>query len=154
MTLGFYFIGCRLGTCDALVVGPIRIFPRRSIKPSLHLVQGTFGVFTLCQCIPEVGLLFVEKLRVATNCLGPMGRVWITLNLAERWWWLSHCRNWSMWVGFLYTVMDRIPSGSCFTMVSKKGMDPSSLLVSTVNWMAGSMLLMCCRNSCYGFPYG
>ena len=48
-------------------------------------------------------------------------RVWITLNFAERWWWLSHCRYWSMWVGFLYTVIDRVPSASGFTMVSKKG---------------------------------
>ena len=75
-------------------------------------------------------------------------RVWMTLTLAERWWWLSHCRYWSLWVGFLYTVIDRGPSTSDFTMVSKKGMVPSSLLVSTVNWMAGSTLLMCWRKSC------
>ena len=53
-----------------------------------------------------------------------------------------------MWVGFPYTVIDRVPSASGFTMVSKKGMAPSSLLVSTVNWMAGSTPLMCCRKSC------
>ena len=40
-------------------------------------------------------------------------------------------------MGFLYTVMDRLPSTSGFTMVSKKGMEPSSLLSSTVNFMAG-----------------
>ena len=72
----------------------------------------------------------------------------ITLNLAERLWWLSHCRYWSVWVGFLYTVMDRPPFSSCFTMVSKKGMEPSSLLSSTVNFMAGSTLLMCWRKPC------
>ena len=33
--------------------------------------------------------------------------------------------------------MDREPSTSGFTIVSKKGMDPSSLLSSTVNLMAG-----------------
>ena len=27
-------------------------------------------------------------------------RVWMTLKLAERWWWLAHCRYWSVWVGF------------------------------------------------------
>ena len=47
-------------------------------------------------------------------------RVWITLNLAERWWWLSHCRYWSVCVGFLYTDMDREPSTSGLTIVSKK----------------------------------
>ena len=95
-----------------------------------------------------MGILFVEKLRIAVCCLGPMGEVWISLNLAERWWWLSHCKHWSVWVGFLYTVIDRFPLASGLTMMSKKGMAPSPLLFSTANWMAGSKLLMCCRKSC------
>ena len=33
-------------------------------------------------------------------------RVFITLYLAERWWWLPHCRYWSVWVHFLYTVIE------------------------------------------------
>ena len=33
--------------------------------------------------------------------------------------------------------MDSVPSASGLTMVSKKGMDPSSSLSSTVNLMAG-----------------
>ena len=75
-------------------------------------------------------------------------RVLMTLYSAERWWWLSHCKYWSMWVGFLYIVVDSLPSISGFTMVSKKGMAPSSLLFSTVNCMARSTLLMCCRKFC------
>ena len=43
-------------------------------------------------------------------------RMWITLNLAERWWWLSHYRYWSVWVGFLYTVIDKAPSGMLMHM--------------------------------------
>ena len=74
--------------------------------------------------------------------------VWITLDLAESWWWLFHCRYWSVWVGFLCTVIDSFPSASGLKMVSKKGMASSSLLFSTVNWMAGSTLLMCCMKSC------
>ena len=74
-------------------------------------------------------------------------RVWMTLNLAERWWWLSHCRYWSVCVGFLYTDMDREPSAFGLTIISKKGMDPSSLS-STVNLMAGSTLLMCWSKPC------
>ena len=31
-------------------------------------------------------------------------RVCITLNLTERWWWLSHCKYWSVCVVFLYTL--------------------------------------------------
>ena len=89
-----------------------------------------------------------EQLRITAHSL-PLGeRVLITLNLAERLWWLFHCRYWSVWVGFLYTVMDRPPFFSGFTMVSKKGMEPSSLLSSTVNFMAGSTQLMCWRKSC------
>ena len=75
-------------------------------------------------------------------------RVLITLNLAERLWWLSHCKYWSVWVGFLHTVMDRLPFTYGFTMVSKKGMEPSSLLSSTVNFIAGSTLFMCWRKPC------
>ena len=71
VTIGFDFIGRRLGTGSALVVSPIRSLPRRPFKSSLHLVQSLFGIFALCYCIPEVGLLFAEKLRIATNCLGP-----------------------------------------------------------------------------------
>ena len=44
--------------------------------------------------------------------------------------------------------MDREPSASGLTIVSKKGMDPSSLLSSTVNLMAGSTLFMCWRKPC------
>ena len=51
-------------------------------------------------------------------------------------------------MGFLYTVMDREPSTSGLTIVSKKGMEPSSLLSSTVNLMAGSTLFMCWRKLC------
>ena len=39
--------------------------------------------------------------------------------------------------------MDREPSTSGLTIVSKKGMDLSSLLSSTVNLMAGPTLLIC-----------
>ena len=31
---------------------------------------------------------------------------------------LFHCRCWSMWVGFLYTVIDSLPSASGLTIVS------------------------------------
>ena len=44
--------------------------------------------------------------------------------------------------------MDRLPFSSGFTMVSKKGMEPSSLSSSIVNFMAGSTLFMCWRKPC------
>ena len=74
VTFGFSFFGSKLGTCGALVVSPIRSLTGRFIEPSLHLVQSPFGVFTFGQCFPEMGLLFLEKLRIAAYCLGPMGK--------------------------------------------------------------------------------
>ena len=74
VTLGFNFVGSKLGTCGALIVNPIRNLHRWLVKPFLHLVQSPIGLFTLGKCLPEVDLLFVEKLRIATYHLGPMGK--------------------------------------------------------------------------------
>ena len=101
-TLGFNFIGSRLGTCCALVVSPIRSLTGRFVMPSLHLVQSPFwGI-----CIRFSAFLrWVFSLWRSSGLLHTVWalweRVWITLNFAERWWWLSHCRYWSVWVGFL-----------------------------------------------------
>ena len=74
-------------------------------------------------------------------------RVLITLYLQARLWWLSHCRYWSVWVGFLYTLVVNVPSSWGVTKMSKKGIEPSCLCSSVVNCMAGSTEFMCCRNS-------
>ena len=141
MTLDFNFIGNRLGTCSALAVSPIIDLTGKPGKSFLHLVQSPFWVFTIGKCFPEMLHFFLEKLRIATNSVGPLCEsTLITLCLAERWWWLSHCKYWSVCVGFLYTVIDSLPSVSGFTVVSQKEMAPSSLLFSTVNSMAWSTL--------------
>ena len=129
------------------------------VPPSLTCLVDLLSLFsTLSKA--HLGYLHLVRafLRCSFSCWSNSGllhtvealwdRVWITLNLAERWWWLCHCKYWSVCVGFLYTVMDRVPSASGLTIVSKKGMDPSSLLSSTVNLIAGSTLLMCWRKSC------
>ena len=51
-----------------------------------------------------------------------------------------------MCVGFLYTEVLKVLSGCMVTSVSKKGSDPCCV-GSTVNWMCGSWLLMCCSRS-------
>ena len=71
----------------------------------------------------------------------------ITLYLLAMAWWLSHCKYWLVWVGFLYTVVDRLPSFFGVTKVSRKGMDPSALVVSAVNFIFSSMSLMWLKNS-------
>ena len=73
MTLGFDFIGSWLGACSALVVSPIIDLPGGPVNPFLYLVQSPFWVFTLGECLPEMIHFFVEKLRIATHCCGPMG---------------------------------------------------------------------------------
>ena len=56
-------------------------------------------------------------------------RVLITLNVADRWWQLSHCKYKSVYVGFLYTDVRRESSGCGITIVSRKGMDPSAFSI-------------------------
>ena len=148
MTLTLNFSGGSRGTVSTLVINLISGLTGGLVKPFLHFVQAHLGYLHLVRAF----------LRCSFSCLSSSGllhtvsalweRVLMTLNLAERLWWLSHCKYWSVWVGFLYTVMDRLPSTSGFTMVSTKGMEPSSLLSSTVNFIAGSTLFMCCRKPC------
>ena len=68
-------------------------------------------------------------------------KVLTTLYFAAMVWWLSHCRYKSVWVGFLYTLVLKLPSEHGVTKVSRKGMDPSSLLSSIMNWIFSSMEL-------------
>ena len=129
------------------------------VPPSLTFLEDLLSHFSTFSKA-HLGYLHLVRafLRRSFSCWSNSGllhtvealweRVWITLNLAERWWWLSHCRYWSVCVGFPITDMDREPSTSGLTIVSKKGIEPSSLLSSTVNLMAGSTLLMCWRKPC------
>ena len=75
-------------------------------------------------------------------------RVPMTLNLADKLWWLSHCKYWSVWVGLCYTVNERELSASGVTKVWRKGIPPFLWEPSTVNLIGGSMLLTCSRNPC------
>ena len=148
MVLTLNFSGSSRGTIGTLVVNPINGLTGRLVEPFFHLVQSPLGIFALGESFPEVFFFLFEQLSITAHGLALWERVFITLNLAERLWWLSHCRYWSVWVGFLYTVMDRPPFSSGFSIVSKKGMKLSSLLSSTVNFTAGSSMLMCWRKSC------
>ena len=72
----------------------------------------------------------------------------MTLYVADRLSWLSHCKYWSVWVGFWYTKMDREPSACGVTKVSRKGIAPFPCVPSTVNLISQSTWFMCSRNSC------
>ena len=86
----------------------------------------------------ETGNVVVLSLCVGVPC--PVCPVLKTLCLAVMWWLLSQCRYWSVWTGFLYTVVLNVLSGSMVTRVSKNGSEPC--VGSTVNCMCGSWLLV------------
>ena len=71
----------------------------------------------------------------------------ITLYLLAIAWWLSHCKYWLVWVGFLYIEVDKLPSLFAVIKVSRKGIDPSTLVFSTVHCIFSSMAFICWKNS-------
>ena len=72
----------------------------------------------------------------------------MTLYFRERLWWLSHCKYWFVCVGLWYTVMDKELSASGITKLWRKGIAPFPWVPSTVNIIAGSMILIWSRNAC------
>ena len=84
---------------------------------------------------------------VEHTSLALWNNVLMTLYLAVMAWWLSHCKYWLVWVGFLYTVVGILPSACGVTWVSRKGIDPSALVFSAVNWMPSSMEFIWLKNS-------
>ena len=146
--LFFNFIGDRLGSCSALVVSPINYLTGRLVEAFSTLSKAHLGHLHLVRAFLRWSFSCWSNSGLLHTVVALWERVWITLNLVERWWWLSHCKYWSVCVGVLYTVIDSVPSASGLTIVSKKGMEPSSLLSSTVNFIAGSTLLMCWRKPC------
>ena len=70
VTLVGSFIDGRLGTCGA----PISSLSGGLIKSFLHLVQSPFGIIAFSESLPEMVLFFLEQLRLAAHCGGPMGK--------------------------------------------------------------------------------
>ena len=71
----------------------------------------------------------------------------ITLYLLAMAWWLPHCKNWLVWVGFLYIEVDKLPLLLGVIKVSIKGIDPLALVFQTVNCICSSMVFICWKNS-------
>ena len=104
MTLTLNFFSGSRGTIGTLVV-----------NPSMASLEDLLSLFSTLSKAHLGYLHWVRAfLRCSFSCLSNTGllhtvlalweRVLITLNLAERLWWLSHCRYWSAWIGFLYTL--------------------------------------------------
>ena len=88
-----------------------------------------------CRCSSSFCSNCVLELMVCALCCN----VPMTLYLDDKGWWLPHCRYKSVWVGFLYTDVLRLPSLPGDTSISRKGMAPSSLWFSAVNCICWSM---------------
>ena len=98
----------------------------------LYLVRALFKCSSSC-----FNSWVFEQMVFALRC-----RVSITLYFDGNVWLLSQCWYRSVCVGFLYTVLLRLPSSLGITNISRKGIDPSSLCSSQINWMCWSMELM------------
>ena len=86
---------------------------------------------------------------VEHNVLALCVRVLFTLYWEAKLWLLSHWRYWSVWVGFLYTFVVKVPSALGVIKRSKNGMEPSGPASSMANLMDVSPWLICWKNSCF-----
>ena len=71
MTLGFDFIGNRLGACGALAVCP-SLTSLEDLVSLFSTLSKPIWVFTIGKFFPEMFHFFLKKLRIATNSFGPV----------------------------------------------------------------------------------
>ena len=99
------------------------------------LFKAQLGNLNLC----EVPFIYSSSLysnwELAQTVLALYVRVLNTLYLVDNLWWLSQWRYWSVWVGFLLTVLQVVLSGPGETEVPRIGMDLSVSGSLTVNHM-------------------
>ena len=106
------------------------------------LLDGPLWIFALAWYLLQMFQTSSTSFGVEQMVCALCDRVLITLYLAAILWLLSHGRYRSVCVGFLDTSIVKVQSASGLMVVSRKGMEPSSLASSTVNWMEGSTVLM------------
>ena len=135
------------------------IWPLLMVLLLLLLLDLGVLIFSFIPLIAQSGYLHIDRalcICVCSSssscwlehmCLALCNSELMMLYLFVMAWWLSHCRYWLVWVGFLYTVVARLPSLWGVTKVSKKGIDPSALVVSAVNLMFGSSEFIWWKNS-------
>ena len=73
MTLTLNFSSGSRGTVSTLVTNPIIDLTGGLVKPFLHFVQRSLGIFTFSESLPEMFFFLFEQIRIAVHCLGPMG---------------------------------------------------------------------------------
>ena len=90
-----------------------------------------------CNCSKSCGV----NGTVLTLCV----KVLMKLYLAPTWWLLPQCIYWSVLVGFLQMLVVSLSLWSGVNNMSKNGIEPFSLVSSTVNLMAMPLLAMLLR---------
>ena len=96
VTLTLNFSGGSRGTVSILVINPINDLTGGLVEPFLHFVQSPLGILAFSESFPEMLFFLFEQLRMLHTIWALWERVLITLNLAERLCWLSHCKYWSV----------------------------------------------------------
>ena len=120
--LPLVFISLVVGLVPAVpwLLAPSLTSPVDLSSPFSTLSKAHLEYLHLVKAFLRCSISFWRSPEFLQTVLALWVRVLMTLYFAERCWWVSHCKYWSVW-GFLYTVMDSLPSFSGFTMVSKKG---------------------------------
>ena len=96
VTLEFNFMGVSVvPRCD-LVVNPINSLTGGPVEPSFHIVQSPFGVVTLGESLLKMVHFFLEQLRIAAHCFGPMGKGVNDTKCGYEVMVASHCKYWSV----------------------------------------------------------
>ena len=101
-------------------------------------ILGVHASRTLLMCSSS----FCRSCALTHTVMALCVRVLKTLYLAGRLWWPSQWSYWSVWVGFLNTVVSSVLLDPGESKVSKNRMYPLLLRTSVVNYMCESMELM------------
>ena len=111
----------------------------------LALLMAQMGYLHLVSALKRCSSSSCNTWGVVQTVAALWYRVPATVYLGGIVWWLSHCRYRSVWVVFLNTDVFKLPSSSGVSRMSRKGIDPSSLTSSQVNFILGCIKFRCCR---------
>ena len=96
VTLTLNFSGGSRGTVSTLVVNPINGLTGRPIEPFSTLSKAHLGYLSLVRAFLRCSFSHLSNSGLLHTVWALWERVFITLNLAERLWWLSHSKYWSV----------------------------------------------------------
>ena len=100
MALTLNFSSGSRGTCGTLVIRPIiSLIWKAYWTFSPPCPKPIWGIYIGWELFLRCSFSILSNSGLLHTVLTLWERVFIILNLAERLWWISHCRYWSVWVG-------------------------------------------------------